>query len=126
MLTRRFQILAVVGLSAVVATVSGVGCDLNPQPLPPGETSEDGGAAGALGTPDSGSSSFTADAGPGGVSPPLTGGGDGGATGSESDGAAPDAGDAGAADATSDAPSEDAAPDGETDAPVDAGDGGDW
>jgi hypothetical protein len=127
MLTRRFQILAALGLSTVVATLSGAGCDLNPQPLPPGETAEDSGAPASLGsgggTGDAGSSTFAADAG--GITPPVSGE-DAGATGSEADGAAPGAGDAAAADATSDASSEDASPDAQTDAPVDAGDGGDW
>jgi hypothetical protein len=125
MLTRRFQILAAVGLSAVVATLAEVGCDLNPQPLPPGDTSEDAGGSltlGGGGSADSGSPSFAADAGT--VSPPPVNGGDAGLSGSEPDGAGPGASDGGTADATSDASSEDASPDGQTDASVDVGDGG--
>ena len=123
-MTRRFQILAAIGLSAVVATVFGAGCDLNPQPLPPGEAAEDSGAPLVLGNGDSGSPSFAADAGPGGITPPSGGGGDAGTTSGESDGGALDAGYAGAADATSDASTVDASSDGQADAFVDAEDGG--
>jgi hypothetical protein len=117
MLTRRFHVLAGLTLSAVwVALVVGAtACDLNPQPLPPGEQSGFANDAGA--SSSSGGGSMAADAGV--TSPPLGAGDAAAATPSGSDAAVPEGG-AQSLDGATDAP-EDAAVDGEAGAPMDGG-----
>jgi hypothetical protein len=114
MLTRRFRTLALLALAALAGAAAVAACDLNPQPLPPGEqagVSEDAGAAGLPGENggggiDSGATLVSADGGPSGT-PPF---------------AAGDCGEQDASDAAGDA-TEDAA-DGQADAPNDAGEEG--
>jgi hypothetical protein len=118
MLTRRFRTLTGLLLLALVAAATG-GCDLNPQPLPPGalpSAGEPGGTEDAgttVATPEPGT-----DAGPSGISSDasiLDGGGLGTPGGdADANGGGLDAADAdgGESDAAGDAPS---------DAPEDAG-----
>ncbi len=124
MLTRRFSasnltsrgaLWALVLAAAVAAALIATACDLNPQPLPPGEVAGYGGGdsgagastgvaadAGALpiSSGDASSPSLGQDGG-GGLSPPAADGGvdgasgDGGVDGAAGDAGAEDAGDAG-------------------------------
>jgi hypothetical protein len=101
MLTRRYRIWTGLALAALIALGAALAaaCDLNPQPLPPGETafggSGDGGSLPvAAGPGDGGNTNFGAgnqdggDAGTEGGQPAAPPGADGGDGGSE------DAGDA--------------------------------
>jgi hypothetical protein len=107
----RFQIFFALALGALVAAAAG-GCNLNPQPLPPGDQSDGGinetvpGAGGSNGE---------------------TGGGDAGMSGSSgsSGGGTGLTPEAGTTDASNDASGDASADAGPSDASLDAGDAGD-
>jgi hypothetical protein len=91
-------------VSIAIASLA-TACDLNPQPLPPGEEAEGGANAQSPGD-NGGTNSATGGSGDGGASNPTVGNGEAGV------------------DASRDGES-DGATDGESDAPFDAGDAAD-
>ena len=113
MLIRRLHPSGTLALAALVAIGVGVACDLNPQPLPPGEAA--GNDAGEVlgppamnggGGPEGGALGVNGEGGAEGSPPTATSTGDGG----------PDAASDASTDASVDAATEDAS----TDAPTDA------
>ncbi len=111
MLTRRYRFwtgLALVALGAALAAA----CDLNPQPLPPGET--------ANGSADSGALPVAAGSGDGGNANFGGGNQDAGDGGPASEQPPPDSGEADGGDASVEADAGDAAPmDGSADGSAD-------